>query len=127
MKADIGVDYHGSGHIQSAFHPFAKVTSIFGRIELPEINLTYNDIYNYDFTLPEIILNPFMQVVGLQGVDYAFIPLNPSAGQWRLSMSGQVSRYKQKAYPYEQYTLNYSNPATRQSFNSYIIYGGFRG
>ncbi|MDM9637151.1 hypothetical protein [Acinetobacter nosocomialis] len=126
-KADILVDYHGTGTMQSAFHPYAKVTTIFGRIPLPEINIEREKIYEYQFTLPESIQNPFLQVVGIMNVSYSFLPINEAAGIWKLQMLGKFIRYKQKVLQYEQFAIEYTNPVTRSPFPAYIVYGGFRG
>ncbi|ENX33529.1 hypothetical protein F889_02190 [Acinetobacter colistiniresistens] len=125
--ADIQVDYMGNGQMQSAFHPYAKLTSIFGKIPLGIVNLDKDFEYNYDFTLPTPVINPYLQVVGLQSVDYSFSPRNEAAGQWRLTMVGQCTLVKYRSGGNVQLLIGYTNPVTRQTIDAYIVYGGFRG
>lgn len=135
MVADVRVDYMGDGWIQSAFHPFAKVAYIFGYIPIPDnINLNRYDQYSFDFKLPFPVFNPFMGISGLNGnVGYSFSPRNEAAGEWTCHLVGDVVRYKQKGFPYEQYGIEYTNPVDRIDYGAegylkaMIYFGGFRG
>lgn len=119
MTADVLVDYFGTGNLQPMIHPNAKISNVIGKIELPVINLDRAAIYTYDITIPEVISNIFLMIVGMPHVDYSFDKLTDTT--WRISMAG----YALMAGGGGQ--LCYKNPVTRQGINAYVLYGGIRG
>lgn len=128
MSDGIVVDYVGDGIFMQAFHPQMKVTNLFGEIDLPDITITHNDTtYDYPFTLPFPITNPFLKAVNIPNVDCYFIPVDVATGKWIMRMCGRVTsmQYLQNTVTWYQH---YGTPCTnRFGIKSQIIYGGFRG
>lgn len=128
MSDGIIVDYMGDGNFMQAFHPLMKVTNIFGAIDLPYITMTYHDItYDYPFTLPYPIDNPFLMAINIPQVDVYFVPIDVAAGEWIMRMCGRVVSQQYLSNPV-QWVQQYSTPCTNVNGRpSQIIYGGFRG
>lgn len=127
MSSGILVDYFGNGQFTDPFHPKLKVTNLFGFIDLPDITITYNDVtYDYPFTLPYPIKNPFLRAVNIPLVDCYFIPVNEDTGEWVMRMCGRVVQqiYAGQTTWREVYTRPCTNQNNQQSK---IMYGGFRG
>lgn len=127
MSNGIVVDYMGDGNFMQAFHPQMKVTNVFSEIDLPDITMTTNDVtYDYPFTLPYPIDNPFFKPVNIPGVDCYFVPVNKAEGKWIMRMCGNVTmqRYANQT----TWIARYSTPCTNQrGVRSRIIFGGYRG
>lgn len=127
MSDAIVVDYMGDGNFMQAFHPQMKVTNVFGEIDLPDITITHNNVtYDYPFTLPYPIANPFLKAVEIWGVDCYFVPVDIAAGKWIMRMCGRV--VSQTYAGQTTWREVYGRPCTnRFGRKSQILYGGNRG
>lgn len=130
MSADILIDYLGTGEYHSLYHPSLKVSNLIGRIEVPQFNIVRdNPLITWDFTLPEVINNPFLMLTGISDVDYFFTPIDQVTGKWRLSLIGRFQ--SQRSGTTETTRAMFTNPATsnvtRNYTKTYVIYGGNRG
>lgn len=135
MSSGIEVDYIGNGVFTDVIPGFAQVTNIMGAIYLPDIRFNVSNfgwVWVKEFTLPTPIQNPYLQLVGMEGVEHYFAPVNESIGRWKITVIAKVLWYyltNNADYPRYSSLLrsgvpaggNYATERTR------ILYGGFRG
>lgn len=130
MDAKIQVDYLGDGTFYEPYHPSLKIANIFGEIQIPTYDWDMNQsVVTWDFTIPSDIEDPFFHMIGLNGIDYFFTPVDKAQGKWRLSLAPRYQLQQSKGGPVIK-TKSFGSPATNNpalGTMSKILYGGNRG
>lgn len=128
MSNGIVVDYMGDGNFMQAFHPFMKVTNVFGAIDVPDISIPATQAsHDHPFKLPYPIDNPFLCATHVWGVDCYFVPVNMATGDWIMRMYGHRATQEYMATG-QTWVARYPSPCTNtRGLKTQILYGGFRG